>query len=70
MIRSTPINVEAVFENYASTYTGDRRALSSYSRNKCDAQPIPFPHDDELLMEAAEEMKPIVKEEILYTKLI
>lgn len=67
LIRSTPISVEAVFENYASNFTGDRRALSAFSRGRCDTRPLPFPLDEELLMQAAEEMKPIVREEILYS---
>ena len=70
LIRSTPISVEAVFENYASHFRGDRRALSDFSRGRCDTQPVPFPLDEELLLQAAEEMKPIVKREIRYSKLI
>jgi len=68
LIRSTPISVEAVFENYASNFRGDRRALSSFSRGRCDTRPLPFPLDEELLLQAAEEMKPIVREEILYSR--
>ncbi|MFK7774517.1 MAG: hypothetical protein AB8F94_20405 [Saprospiraceae bacterium] len=67
LIRSTPISVESVFENYASHFNGDRRALSSFSRGRCDTRPLPFPLDEELLLQAAEEMKPIVREEILYS---
>ena len=70
LIKSTPISVEAIFENYASRFSGDRRALSNGSRNRCDTQPLPFPADVDLLLEAAEQMKPIVKKEILYSKLI
>jgi len=66
LIKSTPISVEAVFENYASTFRGDRRALSSFSRGRCDTAPIPFPTDEDLLVEAAEQMKPIVSEEIKF----
>ena len=67
LIRSTPISVESVFENYASHFRGDRRALSVFSIGRCDTRPLPFPLDEELLLQAAEEMKPIVREEILYS---
>lgn len=67
LVRSTPISVESVFENYASHFRGDRRALSSFSRGRCDTRPLPFPLDEELLLQAAEEMKPIVRQEILYS---
>jgi len=70
LVKSTPISVEAIFENYASRFSGDRRALTPHSRNRCDTQPLPFPADVDLLLEAAEQMKPIVKKEILYSKLI
>lgn len=70
LVKSTPISVEAVFENYASRFNGDRRALSDFSIGRCDTQPLPFPADVDLLLEAAEQMKPIVKKEILYSKLI
>lgn len=67
LIRSTPISVESIFENYASHFSGDRRALSAFSRGRCDTRPLPFPLDEELLLQAAEEMKPILREEILYS---
>ena len=70
LMKSTPISVEAVFENYASRFSGDRRALSNRSRNRCDTRPLPFPTDADLLLDAAEQMKPIVRKEIKYTKLI
>ena len=63
LIDTRPITVETIFENYASTFTGDRRALSRDSKNRLGNSPQPFPHDDDLLLEAAERLKPIVKEE-------
>ncbi len=63
LIDTRPITVETVFENYASTFTGDRRALSRDSKNRLGNSPQPFPHDDDLLLQAAERLKPIVKAE-------
>lgn len=63
LIDTRPIRVETIFENYASTFTGDRRALSRDSKNHLGNSPQPFPLDDDLLLQAAERLKPIVKEE-------
>ena len=66
LLRSTPISVETVFENYASTYRGDRRALSSDSKRRIGNSPRPFPSDESLLLEAADRLKPIIKKKIVY----
>jgi hypothetical protein len=58
------VGTEVIFENYASTFTGDSRALSSDSRNRIGNRPLPFPIDDDLLMQAADRLKPSIREEI------
>jgi len=58
------LTAEAVFENYASTFDGDRRALSSQSRRRIGNQPQPFPSNEQLILEAAEVLKPILAERI------
>ncbi|NUO03605.1 MAG: hypothetical protein HUU01_23570 [Saprospiraceae bacterium] len=64
MIDAQPITANALFEHYASTFWGDPRALSQESRNRIGSSPRPFPADEELLLQAAEKMKPAVKRRI------
>ncbi|MEO0732291.1 MAG: hypothetical protein AAFZ52_05625, partial [Bacteroidota bacterium] len=58
------LTAEAIFENYASTFRGDRRALSSDSRRRIGNQPLPFPTDEELILEAAAALKPQLQERL------
>ncbi len=64
LIDSWPIAADAIFENYASTFTGDRRALSDQSRARIGNRPLPFPSDEALLLQASERLKPIIKSRI------
>ena len=58
------ITADAIFENYASTFRGDRRALSEDSRRRIGNSPMPFPPNEVLLMQAAGILKPVVKQKI------
>lgn len=68
LVDTQPIGVEAVFENYASTFQGDKRALSKESRRRIGNSPMPFPSDADLILTAAEQMKPVVKDKIANTR--
>ncbi|MCB0633878.1 MAG: hypothetical protein R2824_06020 [Saprospiraceae bacterium] len=68
LVDSQPLGVEAVFENYASTFQGDERALSKESRLRIGNRPMPFPTDADLILTAAEQMKPVVKDKISNTR--
>lgn len=59
-----PITAENIFENYAATFHGDKRALSRESKNKIGNSPIPFPTDEALVLQAADRLKPVIKEKI------
>jgi hypothetical protein len=58
------LTAEAVFENYASTFQGDRRALSSQTRRRIGNRPEQFPSNEQLILDAAEVLKPILAERI------
>lgn len=58
---SDAIVAEAVFDNYAATFRGDRRALSNESRRHIGNSPRPFPTDSQLIMTAARKMRPAIK---------
>lgn len=68
LIDSETVAAEAVFENYASTFRGDERALSKESRRRIGNQPQPFPTDEDLILTAAEHIKPVVKDKISRTR--
>jgi hypothetical protein len=61
LVERQPISVNTHFENYASTFRGDRRALSPETKQRIGNEPRPFPPDELMLIQAAEELKPIVR---------
>ncbi|MEM7575456.1 MAG: hypothetical protein AAF433_21310 [Bacteroidota bacterium] len=64
VVEQRDLTVESLFENYASTFQGDRRALSSETRQRLGNEPGPFPSNEELILQAAEELKPILQDEL------
>lgn len=66
-LENRSLTAEAVFENYASTFQGDRRALSSNTRQRLGNRPGPFPTDETLILQAADRLKPILLEELIKT---
>lgn len=67
-VRTSTLTADAVFENYAATFRGDKRALSTNTKNRLGNRPLPFPSDEALLFQAAERVKPIFKEQIADTR--
>ena len=59
-----PITAEAIFENFAATFKGDQRALSKESKRKIGNTPLPFPTDENLVLQAADRLKPVIKQKI------
>ncbi len=59
-----PMSTEVLFENYASTFRGDRRALSKETRARMGNAPMPFPPDADMLLQAAERLKMPIREEL------
>lgn len=68
LIDSKPMAADAVFENYASTFRGDKRALSEEACRYLGNRPQPFPSDEALLMTAMEQLKPVIKSRIAETR--
>ncbi|MEZ4920998.1 MAG: hypothetical protein R2792_17990 [Saprospiraceae bacterium] len=61
---SHEMSTEVLFEHYASTFQGDRRALSEQSRRRIGNRPVPFPQNSEMLAQAADNLKPQIREEL------
>lgn len=64
LLNSKPLSVEAIFEHFSTRFRGDRRALSRESRDYLNNNPVPFPPDEALVLDAADLLKPIIKEHI------
>ncbi len=58
VVEERRLTAEANWENYASSYRGDRRALSRESRRNLGNRPARFPTDESLILDAADELKP------------
>lgn len=65
LVRTQPLAATALFENYASTFQGDKRALSSQSRNRIGNRPVPFPTTEVMVLQAADQLKPALVDRIL-----
>jgi hypothetical protein len=65
LIRTQPLAATALFENYASTFQGDKRALSHDSRNRIGNRPVPFPASETMILQAADQLKPALMDRIL-----
>jgi hypothetical protein len=61
------LTADAIFENYASTFRGDRRALTTQTRNRIGNRPGDFPTDEILILQAADQLKPILLNELTNT---
>jgi hypothetical protein len=62
--QTSPINVETVFETFASYYRGDKRALSKQSQGRLKGRIDPFPTNEELLLMSVDDLKKILYNEI------
>ena len=58
------LGTEILFEHYAATFRGDVRALSEASRRCIGNRPAPFPPDEDMLVQAADRLKPDIRQEL------
>jgi len=69
-VDSRDLGTEINFEHFAATFKGDERALSQDSRNCIGSSPVPFPRDEAMLVQAAERLKPGLRNELRGSKAI
>lgn len=60
------LSTEILFEHYFASFRGDERALSEESRRKIDTVPAPFPFDGDMIVQAAEQMRPNLVSNLKY----
>ncbi|MBI1225580.1 MAG: hypothetical protein GC192_10125 [Bacteroidetes bacterium] len=70
IVHAEPLAVDALFENYAARFDGDKRALTDDSKRKIGNQPRPFPTSESLILQAADLLKPIVKDKISRSRVL
>lgn len=69
LLSSETLSVEAAFTDYASSFRGDRRALSDRNRNRLKGHPRPFPHDFDMITDATELLKDNFLDALAYTSI-
>lgn len=65
IIRTQSLGATAIFENYASTFRGDRRALSPETRRRIGNVPMPFPSGEAMIIQAADQLKPALLDRLV-----
>lgn len=59
-VRSDPFSVQAVFEHFSATFTGNKDALTDETRRRIGNRPVPFPSDFGMIMDGARHLQPVV----------
>jgi hypothetical protein len=70
LVEVQDLGAEAIFENYASTFKGDEKALSEDTRRRIGNRPLPFPSDEYMVLEAARRLKPVLRDKLERTRLL
>jgi len=65
LVKTDELTANAAFKHYSATFSGNKDALSKDSQQKIGGRPIPFPSNEDMLMNAAELLKDQAKK-IMY----
>ncbi len=65
LLKKDPIGAETFFEHHSARAIGDIGALSSESRKIVESDPVPFPHDFDMIFQCSETLKLAIRD-ILY----
>lgn len=57
LVKTEELSVNALFEHYSATFSGDERALSEDSARRIGQEMIPFPPNEAMLLDAAALLK-------------
>lgn len=57
LMKTEKISVEAVFEHFSAVASGNEEALSDETYQKVGRRPVPFPSNEEMMMDAAQNLK-------------
>lgn len=67
-MKSEPITSEALFESFHAQAFGDLNALSVQTRQGLNVEPLPFPRNDVLIVQAGEILKSMTKDILVKNK--
>lgn len=68
LIKNEPITSDAIFEHHYAIANGDLSALKPATRKKIGIDPLPFPSDEPLILQAGEVIKNMTKDIIVKNK--
>ncbi|MBL4667974.1 MAG: hypothetical protein JKY30_01765 [Flavobacteriales bacterium] len=68
LLKSEPITSDTKFEHHYAIANGDLNALKQSTRNKIGADPLPFPADEPLVLQAGDVLKEMTKGIIVRNK--
>ena len=68
LIKSEPITSDAIFEHHYAVANGVLSALKPATRNKIGIDPLPFPTDEPLILQAGDVLKKMTKDIIVNNK--
>jgi hypothetical protein len=64
VIEDFPLEVETNFDDYALQFRGDKRALCNHDINRLKPNPLPFPYDENMLLDATKILKDKFSDEL------
>lgn len=70
VLESQNFTADAIFDNYASTYSGDKRALTKETLKRIGNRPVEFPPNEVLLLDAVQDLKPMIKNRVSRSRTI
>jgi hypothetical protein len=68
LLKSEPITSDAVFEHHYAVANGNLNALKPTTKHRLGIDPLPFPHDEPLILQAGDVLKEIAKNIIVKNK--
>lgn len=67
-LKSEPIVADAIFEHFYTLAFGNLNALTPKTRKEIDIKPLPFPRNENMVVQAGETLKKITKDVIVKNK--
>ncbi len=68
LLKKEPITSESIFENRYALPLGNIDALSEATKQELNTKPLPYPHEEEITIQAGEVMKAMAKEILVKNK--
>ena len=68
LLKTEPITSESLFENRYALPLGDINALSPETQKELNAKPLPYPHSEDMIIQAGETLKAMTKEILVKNK--